>query len=234
MMIGPKGLAHGECWGECWGVRVVAQRRRSSRQQRKQQQQEEEDDNDDDNDDNNNMSHAHTTHNKHASPLLEPLLHPPALAPPDITAVPAPTPPPLLAISTTKPTPNDKPTPTPSSPLTLSLWLLAVVSLGAANRVSFKLMQYSSLNYSYFDAQFTTLAYVPVSFFVVWVKLRFFPTHITQEQRAFPKRRFALMGLMDCLQGLLINGNVPTRRRSVDVYAHVHTTSAFVHICIET
>lgn len=81
--------------------------------------------------------------------------------------------------------------------------LVFVIVIGAVNRVTFKVMQYGSYNYSYFISQFTTFVYLPVNFTVIFFKLCF-TNQIDAEQRAFPKWKFFVMGLMDSLQGLLI------------------------------
>lgn len=89
-------------------------------------------------------------------------------------------------------------------------------------------MQYPLINYGYFISQFTTFIYLPVNFIVILLKLAF--TDDISEQScmsfnlcntyldvhsiyflfvyfiivAFPKWKFAVMGLLDSLQGLLI------------------------------
>lgn len=85
----------------------------------------------------------------------------------------------------------------------LALYLVLVVVIGTANRVTFKIMQYATTNYSYFDSQATTLVYVPINFAIIFFKI-FFTKSITPEMRNFPKYKFAVMGLLDSLQGLLI------------------------------
>eukprot|EP01137_Pigoraptor_chileana_P008059 Opistho-2@54385 len=84
----------------------------------------------------------------------------------------------------------------------LGLLLVAVVLIGTTNRVTFKIMQYASINYSYFDSQFTTFMYIPISFIVIWIKIRF-TNDITPEQRSFPQYKFAIMGFLDSMAGLL-------------------------------
>eukprot|EP01097_Dermamoeba_algensis_P001945 TRINITY_DN1764_c0_g2_i1.p1 TRINITY_DN1764_c0_g2~~TRINITY_DN1764_c0_g2_i1.p1 ORF type:complete len:564 (-),score=74.63 TRINITY_DN1764_c0_g2_i1:515-2176(-) len=85
----------------------------------------------------------------------------------------------------------------------LALYLILVILIGTGNRVTFKLMQFALTNYSYFVSQLTTFIYVPVSFAIIWFKFSF-TNDITPEMTKFPKYRFAVMGLLDSLQGLLI------------------------------
>eukprot|EP00126_Sphaerothecum_destruens_P000204 Sdes_comp10247_c0_seq1m1873 len=89
------------------------------------------------------------------------------------------------------------------SSLTFIGLLFSTILIGCTNRVTFKIMQYSTMNYSYFDSQFTTLMYIPVNFAVIWYKMRY-TNHITAQQRSFPKYKFAIMGLLDSLSGLLV------------------------------
>eukprot|EP00698_Gefionella_okellyi_P011877 TRINITY_DN3161_c0_g1_i1.p1 TRINITY_DN3161_c0_g1~~TRINITY_DN3161_c0_g1_i1.p1 ORF type:complete len:599 (+),score=60.86 TRINITY_DN3161_c0_g1_i1:41-1837(+) len=81
--------------------------------------------------------------------------------------------------------------------------LVFVIIIGAVNRITFKIMQYSTSNYSYFISQWTTFVYIPVNFAVIFFKL-VFTNHITKDQMQFPKYKFAVMGALDSLQGLLI------------------------------
>lgn len=43
----------------------------------------------------------------------------------------------------------------------LAGYLVLVVIAGTTNRITFKIMQYSTINYAYFDSQITTFFYVP-------------------------------------------------------------------------
>jgi len=85
----------------------------------------------------------------------------------------------------------------------LGIYLISVILVGTGNRVTFKLMQYSIINYTYFVSQLTTFIYIPVNGVVLLVKL-FFTKDITPEMKAFPVHKYAVMGLLDSLQGLLI------------------------------
>src|SRR3989338_9097763 len=87
--------------------------------------------------------------------------------------------------------------------LVLLAYLVCLVLIGTSNRVTFKLMQYSAINYSYFLSQLTTFVYLPVNFGVVLFKL-LFTTDITADQRDFPWYKFLVMGTLDSMQGLLI------------------------------
>ena len=111
----------------------------------------------------------------------------------------------------------------------LAIYLLLVVVVGTANRVTFKIMQYATINYAYFDSQATILIYVPyvtssplsmlplpaplfspslyslsnilcsINFAIIFFKM-FFTKSITPEMRSFPKYKFAVMGFLDSLQ----------------------------------
>eukprot|EP01112_Ceratiomyxa_fruticulosa_P021642 TRINITY_DN768_c0_g1_i1.p1 TRINITY_DN768_c0_g1~~TRINITY_DN768_c0_g1_i1.p1 ORF type:complete len:517 (+),score=83.99 TRINITY_DN768_c0_g1_i1:1275-2825(+) len=85
----------------------------------------------------------------------------------------------------------------------LLFYLVGVVLIGTTNRVTFKIMQYSTINYGYFDSQFTTFVYLPINFAVIFFKINFTKT-ITPEMRRFPTYKFLVMGFLDSLQGLLI------------------------------
>ena len=87
--------------------------------------------------------------------------------------------------------------------LLLGIYVVLVVLVGTGNRVSFKLMQYSIINYTYFVSQLTTFIYIPVNGFVLIMKL-LFTNDITPEMKAFPKKKFLVMGFLDSLAGLLI------------------------------
>jgi CRT-like, chloroquine-resistance transporter-like len=82
-------------------------------------------------------------------------------------------------------------------------YVIAVIFIGTGNRVTFKLMQYSTINYGYFISQLTTFIYVPINFAVIGLKL-LFTNDITPDQRDFPWYKFLVMGALDSMQGLLI------------------------------
>lgn len=90
-----------------------------------------------------------------------------------------------------------------SGAVLLFIYVVLCVIFGAANRVSFKLMQYPLINYGYFISQFTTFIYLPVNFVVILLKL-LFTDDISEQSLAFPKWKFAVMGFLDSMQGLLI------------------------------
>ena len=85
----------------------------------------------------------------------------------------------------------------------LAFYLVAVILVGTGNRVSFKIMQNSIFNYTYFVSQLTTFIYIPVNGFACILKL-LLTNDITPEMRAFPLRNFAVMGVLDSLAGLII------------------------------
>jgi len=87
--------------------------------------------------------------------------------------------------------------------VTLAFYLVAVILIGTGNRVSFKIMQYATINYGYFISQVTTFIFIPINFIVIGLLL-VFTDKITPEMRTFPQYKFAVMGLLDALQGLLI------------------------------
>jgi len=84
----------------------------------------------------------------------------------------------------------------------LALYLVLLVVFGTSNRVSFKLMQNATYNYSYFDSLFTTLVFVVISFIVIVARI--LTKTITPAMREYPKYKFAIMGLFDSLAGLIV------------------------------
>eukprot|EP01103_Thecamoeba_quadrilineata_P016233 TRINITY_DN536_c0_g1_i1.p1 TRINITY_DN536_c0_g1~~TRINITY_DN536_c0_g1_i1.p1 ORF type:complete len:512 (-),score=34.41 TRINITY_DN536_c0_g1_i1:663-2198(-) len=87
--------------------------------------------------------------------------------------------------------------------LVLLVYMLLLIFSGTTNRVTFKLMQYSLINYSYFVSQFTTFVFIPINFTVIFAK-QAFTNQITPEMTSFPKYKFAVIGLLDSLAGLLL------------------------------
>lgn len=87
--------------------------------------------------------------------------------------------------------------------LTLGFYLVSVILIGTGNRVSFKIMQYATINYGYFISQATTFFFIPINFVIIGLLLMF-TDKITPEMKKFPQHKFAIMGLLDALQGLLI------------------------------
>jgi CRT-like, chloroquine-resistance transporter-like len=87
--------------------------------------------------------------------------------------------------------------------LMLAFCVVMVVVVGTANRVTFKIMQLSAANYSYFESQLTTFIYLPVNFTVIAIKL-LFTDHITKVDLSFPKWKFLVMGTLDSAAGVLI------------------------------
>lgn len=112
---------------------------------------------------------------------------------------------------------------------TLLLYLFLVVVSGTTNRVTFKLMQYSTINYSYFDSQITTFFYIPINFAVIFIKM-FYTKTITPQMRQFPVYKFAIMGFLDSLQGFLIvvgGAHVPGIMQSLMLQGAVPVTMIF-------
>ena len=90
----------------------------------------------------------------------------------------------------------------------LGLYLLLSVLIAAANAITwkktlnkFRAVDGSSSNLEFFVTEWTILLYVVLAAAVLayrWL----FTALITDEQKAYPQRKFALMGLMDAIAGL--------------------------------
>lgn len=118
---------------------------------------------------------------------------------------------------------------------TLAMYLLLVVVVGTANRVTFKIMQYATINYAYFDGQATTLIYIPINFAIIFFKM-YFTKSITPEMRKFPMYKFAIMGFLDSLQGLLIvvgGVHVPGIMQSLLLQGAVPVTMIFSIVLLQ-
>eukprot|EP01127_Copromyxa_protea_P022078 TRINITY_DN7778_c0_g1_i1.p1 TRINITY_DN7778_c0_g1~~TRINITY_DN7778_c0_g1_i1.p1 ORF type:complete len:597 (-),score=88.48 TRINITY_DN7778_c0_g1_i1:185-1975(-) len=87
--------------------------------------------------------------------------------------------------------------------LTTTCLLALSIFFGAANRVSFRLMQYSMVNYLFPLLVITITFSVAINFFVVLIKL-LFTNHITPQMHKFPKWKFFVMGSLDGLSLLFI------------------------------
>ena len=79
---------------------------------------------------------------------------------------------------------------------------LAMVVIGLGNKL-FQIFQAIPMhNYPYFLNVLTTFVYVPVSFAYILPMLKW-GTAITDEARRIPKRKFAVMGCLDSLAGIM-------------------------------
>lgn len=82
----------------------------------------------------------------------------------------------------------------------ISFLLLLVVGLG--NKIFQKLQSLPMHNYPYFLSLFVTFLYVPLSFAYIW-PMMIWGKEITAEQRAIPWYKFAVMGVLDGIAGVL-------------------------------
>eukprot|EP00899_Mesostigma_viride_P001727 jgi/Mesvir1/11555/Mv17929-RA.1 len=108
--------------------------------------------------------------------------------------------------------------------------MVAVILCGTTNRVAFRIMQYPSMNYAYFNTQFLSLMVWLIFSAVVAIKLVLKTGDITDEHRAFPKWKFAVIGLLDALQGILIcvaGKEVPGMMQNLLLQGLVPTTMLF-------
>mgnify|MGYP001076971382 CR=1 FL=1 len=102
--------------------------------------------------------------------------------------------------------------------LKLFLMLLGLIFVGTANRVAFKIMSNATLlrvrydekgnlvvnpKYSTFIAQVTNFIYMPVFWPIVWYFM-LKTKRITPEMRQFPVWKYAVMGALDSLAGILM------------------------------
>lgn len=84
--------------------------------------------------------------------------------------------------------------------LLISFLLMVVIGLG--NKIFQKLQTYPMYNYPYFLSIYTTLVYIPLSFAYIW-PMMLFGNQITKEQRAIPIYKFAIMGALDGIAGIM-------------------------------
>ena len=83
----------------------------------------------------------------------------------------------------------------------------AVVVASTAERLAFKAMVDAMPPYRYFLAQLITVAYVPLMAALAWWRVRYndsMASGIADEMTELPKRRFALMGLLDMLSCVVL------------------------------
>ena len=118
----------------------------------------------------------------------------------------------LAAIKTLDHTPSSSPTRSvlsaSSHPVRLAVYLLLSVVVAVANAITwkrtlnrFRATDGSAANLEFFVTQWTILLYVLLAAVILTYRWLYTPL-ITDEQKAYPQRKFALMGLMDAVAGL--------------------------------
>ncbi|CAM9849302.1 unnamed protein product [Pylaiella littoralis] len=85
---------------------------------------------------------------------------------------------------------------------TLVIAFIVMIFVGTGNRVFMKLQTYPMYNYPFFLSILSTFIYVPVCFLYI-VPMLAFGSSITPSQRAIPKFKFAVMGLLDSVAGIM-------------------------------
>ncbi|CAM9824553.1 unnamed protein product [Ascophyllum nodosum] len=85
---------------------------------------------------------------------------------------------------------------------TLVIAFIVMTFVGTGNRVFMKLQTYPMHNYPFFLSMLTTFIYVPVCFAYIAPMLAF-GSRITPAQRAVPKLKFAIMGFLDSIAGIM-------------------------------
>ena len=88
-----------------------------------------------------------------------------------------------------------------STTLTVSFFLMLFFQLG--NRIFFKLATYPMYNYPLYLNIMSVLVYIPISFAYIIPMSIWMPHIITPEQEAIPKYKFAIMGSLDSLAGIM-------------------------------
>jgi uncharacterized membrane protein len=79
---------------------------------------------------------------------------------------------------------------------------LSMLFVGTGNRIFMKLQTIPMYNYPFFLNMLTTFVYVPACFAYI-IPMQLFGTAITPEQRAIPRHKFAVMGLLDAVAGIM-------------------------------
>ncbi|CAM9248360.1 unnamed protein product [Laminaria digitata] len=85
---------------------------------------------------------------------------------------------------------------------TLVMAFVVMIFVGTGNRVFMKLQTYPMYNYPFFLTMLSTFIYVPVCFLYI-IPMLAFGSAITPAQRAIPKFKFAVMGLLDSIAGIM-------------------------------
>eukprot|EP00904_Undaria_pinnatifida_P007497 jgi/Undpi1/3878/HiC_scaffold_16.g07246.m1 len=85
---------------------------------------------------------------------------------------------------------------------TLVMAFIVMIFVGTGNRVFMKLQTYPMYNYPFFLTMLSTFIYVPVCFAYI-IPMLAFGSAITPAQRAIPKFKFAVMGLLDSVAGIM-------------------------------
>eukprot|EP01117_Protostelium_nocturnum_P017644 TRINITY_DN7214_c0_g1_i1.p1 TRINITY_DN7214_c0_g1~~TRINITY_DN7214_c0_g1_i1.p1 ORF type:complete len:435 (+),score=129.10 TRINITY_DN7214_c0_g1_i1:105-1307(+) len=84
--------------------------------------------------------------------------------------------------------------------LAITFGLMIVVGLG--NKVLGKLQTLPMNNYPYFQSVYTTFVYIPLSFVYI-IPMIFWGNQISREQRDIPWYKFAVMGVLDGIAGIM-------------------------------
>ncbi|CAM9687417.1 unnamed protein product [Ectocarpus sp. 4 AP-2014] len=85
---------------------------------------------------------------------------------------------------------------------TLVIAFVVMIFVGTGNRIFMKLQTYPMYNYPFFLTMLSTFIYVPVCFLYI-VPMLAFGSAITPAQRTIPKFKFAVMGLLDSVAGIM-------------------------------
>eukprot|EP01114_Cavostelium_apophysatum_P022796 TRINITY_DN8370_c0_g1_i1.p1 TRINITY_DN8370_c0_g1~~TRINITY_DN8370_c0_g1_i1.p1 ORF type:complete len:414 (-),score=82.02 TRINITY_DN8370_c0_g1_i1:68-1225(-) len=99
------------------------------------------------------------------------------------------------------PPPDLEPAPKKKS-MMLLFSFLGMVAIGLGNKVFFKLQMIPMVNYPYDLNLWNTFVYIPLSFLYI-IPMIIWGKQITPEQRAIPLYKFAIMGVLDGLAGIL-------------------------------
>lgn len=89
-----------------------------------------------------------------------------------------------------------------SKSMALLLSFLAMVVIGLGNKMFQKLQSIPMQEYPYFLSIYVTFIYIPLSFAYIFPMI-WFGNQITKEQRAIPVYKFAIMGFLDGIAGIM-------------------------------
>ncbi|KAG5184764.1 hypothetical protein JKP88DRAFT_313973 [Tribonema minus] len=84
----------------------------------------------------------------------------------------------------------------------LVLAFVTMLFVGTGNRIFMKLQTIPMYNYPFTMNLLTTFIYIPVCFAYI-LPMQWFGSAITAEQRAIPRHKFAVMGLLDAVAGIM-------------------------------
>eukprot|EP00696_Hemimastix_kukwesjijk_P006947 gnl/Hemi2/18808_TR6224_c0_g1_i1.p1 gnl/Hemi2/18808_TR6224_c0_g1~~gnl/Hemi2/18808_TR6224_c0_g1_i1.p1 ORF type:complete len:411 (+),score=103.46 gnl/Hemi2/18808_TR6224_c0_g1_i1:71-1234(+) len=94
--------------------------------------------------------------------------------------------------------------PRPKNKLYLYSLVASLILIGTFERVLLMVMLHKMEHYTFFLSEFVSLIFIPVMFGAVWWKLSKANSAITPEMLSFSKKKFAVMGFLDMLAGLLV------------------------------